>query len=130
MSAIMEKLIKEATTHTPLADFDPSGRLKLEGRSFPEDVAQFFDPLIDFVKNLEAGTVRFDINLEYFNTASSKKLLDLFKHLDANNHIQTIKIHWHYEEGDDDSVETAEIFEESLLRCEFIYHEYAETELD
>lgn len=126
----MEKLIKEATTHTPMADFDPSGRLKLEGRSFPENVAVYYDPLIDFVRDLKVDTVRFDVNLEYFNTASSKKLLDLFKHLDANSHINTILIHWHYEEGDDDSLETAEIFEESLLRCEFLYQEYAETTFD
>lgn len=127
---MMEKLIKEATTHTPMADFDPSGRLKLEGRSFPENVAKYYDPLIDFVKDLKVDTVRFDVNLEYFNTASSKKLLDLFKHLDANSHINTILIHWHYEEGDDDSLETAEIFEESLLRCQFLYQEYAETTFD
>ena len=126
----MEKLITEATTHTPHAEFDPTGRLKLEGRSFPENVAKYFDPLIDFVKNLEVGTVRFDVNLEYFNTASSKKMMDLLKHLDANNHVESVLIHWHYEEGDEDSLETAEIFEESLLRCEFIYHEYAETILD
>jgi hypothetical protein len=130
MSAMMEKLLKEATTHTPMADFDPSGRLKLEGRSFPENVAIYFDPLINFVKDLKTDTVRFDVNLEYFNTASSKKLMDLFKHLDANSNINTVIIHWHYEEGDDDSLETAEIFEESLLRCEFLYHEYAETMLD
>lgn len=126
----MEKLIKEATTHTPRAEFDPNGRLKMEGRSFPENVANFFDPLIDFVRTLEVDTVRFDVNLEYFNTASSKKLMDIFKHLDANSHINTILIHWHYEEDDEDSLDTAEIFEESLLRCEFIYHEYAESMLD
>ncbi len=126
----MEKLIKEATTHTPRAEFDPTGRLKLEGRSFPENVANFFDPLIDFVRDLKVDTVRFDVNLEYFNTASSKKLMDLFKHLDANNHVNTVLIHWHYEEDDEDSLDTAEIFEESLLRCEFIYHEYAESMVD
>jgi hypothetical protein len=70
-----------------------------------------------------------DVNLEYFNTASSKKIMDLFKHLDANSNIKDILINWHYEEGDDDSVETAEIFEESLFRSKFRYLEIAETKL-
>ena len=101
----------------------------MEGRSFPEDVCKFFDPLISFVSDLETESVVLDVNLEYFNTASSKKLMDLFKHLDANNHIQHILINWHYEEGDDDSIETASIFEESLLRSEFRYMEIEDTTL-
>ena len=45
---------------------------------------------------------------------------------DANNKICSIKVNWHFEEGDEDSVETAEIYEESLLRVAFRYLEYAE----
>jgi hypothetical protein len=123
----MERLVIEASTHTPLIEFDPCGKLKLEGRSFPENVAIFYDPLIDFVKELHVESVTIDVNLEYFNTASSKKLMDLFKHLDANRNVQSILINWHYEEGDDDNFETAEIFEEALFRAEFRYHEYVES---
>jgi len=126
--AMMEILRIEATTHTPLIDFSRSGRLKMEGRSFPEDVTKFYAPLIEFVSSLEVSDVKLDVSLEYLNTASSRKLMDFFKHLDANSKIQNIVIHWHYEEGDEDSIEIAEIYEEALLRCEFRYHEYAEVE--
>ncbi len=125
----METLAFNATSHTPMIEFCPDGKLKMEGRSFPEDVGKFFDPLIDFVSEIESENVVLDVNLEYFNTASSKKLMDLFKHLDANNHINHILINWRYEEGDDDSVETAEIFEESLLRSEFRYMEIEDISL-
>jgi hypothetical protein len=122
----MEKIIFEPTSHLPLIDFNPEGGLKLEGRSIPEDASKIYNPLIEFVDQLNVIQVTFDINLEYFNTATSKKLLELLKHLDANNHIKTVLVNWHFEEGDDDSVETAEIYEECLRRTNFRYMEYAE----
>jgi len=122
----MEKLFIEPTDCLPLQDFNIDGKLKLEGKSIPEDAAKLFNPLIDFVDQLDVKQVIFDINLIYFNTASSKKIMELLRHLDANNKIKKVLVNWHFEEGDEDSVETAEIYEESLLRIEFRYLEYAE----
>jgi hypothetical protein len=122
----MEKLVIEATPHSPRVEFNPDGRLKLEGRSFPEDASKFYDELIDYVSELEVHSAILVVNLEYINTASSKKLLDLFRQLDSNENISDVLVNWHYEEGDDDSLETAEIFEESLDRIKFVYSEYAE----
>lgn len=122
----MERLVRELTTYMPRVDFSPKGKLVMEGRIIPEDAAKFFNPLIEFVDQIKVKEVIFDINLEYFNTAASKKLLELMKHLDANNNIKTIRINWHFEEGDEDSVETAEIYEESLIRVDFRYFEYAD----
>ena len=126
----MEPIVIEATSHSPLVNFLPSGNLKMEGRSIPEDVFRLFDPLVEFAQNLNSENVTFEVNLEYFNTATSKKLMELFKTIDANNKVGGILINWHFEEGDEDSVEMAEIYEESLLRSEFRYHEHAEVELD
>jgi hypothetical protein len=123
----MEKMTAEPTSYLPGYDFSLEGRLLLEGRSIPENACKFYDPLIDFVSQLEAEYVLFDINLDYFNTASSKKLLELLKHLDNNAQIKRVQVNWHYEEGDESSVETAEIYEECLKRVDFRLHEYAET---
>jgi len=122
----MERLFVEATDYLPLIDFSCDGKLKLEGKAIPEDAVKVFNPLIEFIDDLEIQTVVFDINLIYFNTATSKKIMEMLRHLDANNKINLIQVNWHYEEGDDDSLETAEIFEESLLRVSFRYHEYHE----
>lgn len=122
----MEKLFFEPTSSLPLADFNIDGRLKLEGKSIPENAARFFDPLINFIDQLEVTRVVFDFNLIYFNTSSSKKIMELLRHLDANNKVQEILVNWYFEEGDEDSVETAEIFEDTLLRTDFRYIEYAE----
>lgn len=124
----MESLVIEETNHTPLVEFNPDGKLKMKGRSLPEDVNKLFNPLIDYVVNLNIENAIFDINLEYFNTASSKKLLELIKSLEANNKIDSVLVNWHYEEGDDDSMEMAEVYEELLMRTEFRYHEFAETQ--
>jgi len=125
----MKTIQINASSHTPMIEFNPDGNLKMEGRSFPENVGMFYDPLISFVSELETNCVVLDVTLEYFNTASSKKIMDLFKHLDANHNVHKIFINWHYEEGDDDSIETAEIFEESLFRSEFRYLEIADPTL-
>lgn len=122
----MERIKVEPTSYLPLVDFSPEGKLKLEGRSIPEDANKLFNPLIDFVDQLAVEQVSLDINLEYFNTASSKKILDMLRHLDANNKVNVIKVNWYFEEGDDDSIETAEIYEELLHRVDFRYIEYAE----
>jgi hypothetical protein len=122
----MEKLHVEPTQYLPLVDFTEEGKLKIEGRSIPEDATKIFNPLIDYVDELSVGKVVFDIKLDYFNTASSKKILELLKHLDANQKVKEIQVNWHFEEGDEDSVETAGIFEEFLLRVDFRYREYQE----
>jgi hypothetical protein len=122
----MEKILHEATTYLPFIDFSPTGVLKLQGRSIPEDACKIFNPLIEFVDQLQVVQVIFDINLEYLNTATSKKLLELLKHLDANNTIKSILVNWHFEEGDEDSVETGEILEEGLERIDFRYLKYSE----
>ncbi len=122
----MNPLVIEPTRKSPFVNFLPSGDLKIEGRSTPENVCTLFDPIISFARNLICKEVNFDVNLEYFNTATSKKLLELFKVIDANNKIDSIKVTWHFEEGDDDSLEMAELYEEYLLRTDFRYLEHEE----
>lgn len=117
----MESLFVESGTYSPLVQFETDGSMLLEGRAIPEDVNKLFSPMIDFVTGLRAPNAVLNINLEYFNTATSKKMLELLKHLDANTKIDKILINWHYEDGDDDSVEMAEIYEECLMRSEFRY---------
>ncbi|MBN1792019.1 MAG: DUF1987 domain-containing protein [Bacteroidales bacterium] len=122
----MKNLDLEPTNSTPLVKFITDGRLLIEGRSLPENVTKFYAPLIDWVSLLKVEVVRLDINLEYLNSASSKKLLEMLKVLDANNSIQELIINWHYEADDEDALESGQIFEELLRRAEFRYHEYSE----
>jgi hypothetical protein len=115
------------TQNTPSVTVSGCGQFKMEGRSFPENVSKFFDPVIDYLANLECDNLQMDIFLEYFNTASSKKIMDMFMYADANNKIGKIQVTWRYEEGDEDSIDMAEIYEDSMRRAEFTYNEVAET---
>lgn len=122
----MKDLSIIGTNATPEVVFATDGKLLIKGRSLPENVELFYGPLEKWMSELEVETVLFDINLEYFNSASSKKILNLLKVLDANMKVGIIEIVWHYEEGDDDCLESGQIFEEMLIRSSFKYVEYAE----
>jgi len=92
----------------------------------PENVSKFYNPLIEWVRMLKAEAVKVDLNLEYLNSASSKKLLEILRSLDDNNSIKVLIINWHYESDDEDSLESGQIFEDLLVKAEFRYHEYSE----
>jgi hypothetical protein len=100
----------------------------IRGRSIPEDVMKFYHPLFEWAEKLEADSLAIEINLDYINSASSKKLLNLLKLFDANSSIKELTIHWYYEKGDEDALENGQIFEEYLLKANFRYHEFAETD--
>jgi hypothetical protein len=121
----MKNLIIEATSSTPAILFKTDGRMLMEGRSLPEDVQRFYGPVIDWSRNLTAEAVKLDINMEYLNSASTKKVLEFLKVLDANNCIKTFIVNWHYELDDEDTLENGQIFEELLRKAQFRYHEYS-----
>lgn len=120
----MEEIFIPPKNHSPRVEFYRTGKLLLEGRSMPEDVFKLFNPLLKFALKLTVTKVDFDINLEYFNTSTSKKILELLRALDNNMKIREINVIWHYEAGDEDSVEMAEIFEECLAHTNFYYSEH------
>jgi hypothetical protein len=122
----MDAIFIPPETHSPRVEFYPTGKLLLEGRSMPENVIELFNPLLDFASNITTEKVDFDINLEYFNSATSKKVLILLRTLENNKNIRELTVIWHYEAGDEDSVEMGEIYEECLPRTRFYYSEHKE----
>jgi hypothetical protein len=122
----MKNIILGPTSSTPEIRFTTEGRLLMEGRSLPEDVTKFYNPLIEWVRALKTEVVKMDLKLEYLNSASSKKLLEILRTIDNNEHVKELIIDWHYESDDEDALENGEILEELLNKAEFRYHEYAE----
>lgn len=112
------KIIKiEATPKTPRVLFDASkGHIEIRGRSIPENSIEFYKPLLDWLEeygNAPQPKTKAEIQLEYFNTSSSKCILDVFKALeDIHKKGKTeLKIHWYYEEDDEDMYEAGEDYE-------------------
>lgn len=112
----MEALVIEGTPKTPTIKFDPStGNLLIKGRSIPENSIEFYKPLVDSLENYGGspqGNTNVDIQLEYFNTSSSKCILDVFKKLETiNAGASEVIINWHYEEDDEDMLEAGEDYQ-------------------
>jgi len=127
MTPMIQDLIIEATSSTPHVVFEVSGRLLVKGRSLILDVGQFYQPLNDWVVQLQCNKVTFDIDIDYFNSASSKRLLEIMKTIDANNHVGEFNVIWNYESDDEDILEKGQIFEEKLRKARFFFKEYAES---
>ena len=60
------------------------------------------------------------MQLEYFNTSSSKCILDVFKKLENlhNKSVAEVVINWYYEEDDEDMLEAGEDYQ-SILKLPF-----------
>ena len=109
----METIVREGTPKTPYVRFDgEKGIIEIKGRSIPENSIEFYKPLIDWLE--EYGLVGKDetavnVQLEYFNTSSSKCILDIFKKLEVLfKKGAKVEVNWYYEEDDED------MFEETL----------------
>ena len=120
----MKDLIIDATPETPAIHFMTTGKLRIEGCSFPEDSTVFYNQLIDWVRQLDLKTVTIDINLHYLNTSSSHHMLELLRNLDGNDHINELNVNWYFEDDDDDILENGQIYEDMLNKATFMYHEF------
>ncbi len=122
----MQDLFIQGTDSLPTISFKTNGELKMTGRALPEDAAGFFEPVLEWLKEFSADEINMEINLDYFNTSVSKKLLDIFRLIDRNPDNKTINLKWMYEEGDDEMLESGEIYDELLPNIRFTFHKYAE----
>lgn len=122
----MNDLILQKTDSLPAICFMSTGEMKITGRALPEDAVRFFQPLFEWINGYTGESVNVEINLDYFNTSVSKQLLDLFKMIDKNPNIKSVNIKWMYEEGDEEMLESGEIYQELLPGFTFIFHKYAE----
>jgi hypothetical protein len=123
----MEDLYIKGTNTVPSVSLKTTGEIKLEGRALIENAFKFFQPLITWAKEFSTKKMNIEVNLEYFNTSVSKQLLDLFKAFDGNSNNEVINLTWAYEEGDDEMLESGEIYKELLPRFNFSFKEYAES---
>ncbi len=118
-----EQYIKRASVDTPSIRFDAKkGELLLEGKSFPPDVTTFFKEALqwldEYSKNPASYTVM-RLKLDYFNTASSKIVMDiLYKMEELHQKGNDVLVEWYYPEDDEDMMETGKEYEE-LIKVPF-----------
>lgn len=109
----MEIIKIKGTEDTPNVILDKAQNLfEISGRSLPEDVSMFYEPILSWIDQYaeepNSSTV-FNFKLEYFNTASSKVILDiLLKFEDIHEKGNKVSIKWHYREDEEDMLEAGE----------------------
>jgi len=109
----MEVIKIKGTDDTPSVILDKENEIfEISGRSLPEDVTSFYEPILnwldEYAENPNSKTV-FSFKLVYFNTASSKLLLDILMKLEEMyENGNDILIKWYYPEDDEDMEEAGE----------------------
>jgi hypothetical protein len=122
----MENLHIEGTATLPNVEMYKEGKVKFQGRALPEDAAKFFHPILTWANDFHGSSIQIDFNLEYFNTSVSKQLHDFLNVLNNKPSDCKINVLWKYEEGDDEMLESGEIYEELFPRLKFKFKEYEE----
>ncbi|BDX37860.1 MAG: DUF1987 domain-containing protein [Bacteroidales bacterium] len=109
----METIKIMGTDDTPTVILDAENEIyEISGRSLPEDVTAFYDPILGWLDEYASSPNKktiFTFKLVYFNTASSKLLLDILMKLEQMHEAgNDILVRWYYPEDDEDMQEAGE----------------------
>jgi hypothetical protein len=115
----MEALDIRATNDTPKVLLDPENNIfEISGRSLPEDVVSFYQPVLDWLdeyKSEPLGSMEFVFKYVYFNTATSKLVMDILIRLEEiKNAGKEVQVMWFYEQDDEDMLDLGEEFSENV----------------
>lgn len=113
----MRPFVREAKPTTPYVHMNyETGHIQMKGVSHPENVFTFYNPIYEAIRSfgrVPTNEVVIDFALEYFNTSSARSLFMFFKEVKKLNTFgKKITVNWHYEEDDEDMMETGEDFQE------------------
>ena len=106
----MLPLVLDKTQDTPEVILDKKGnKFFFSGISIPENTKKFYEPIFDWIeKYIEDPNEEtlLNFNMNYFNTSSTKSILDImiqFKNLAKNGKM--LIINWYFPEDDEDMYE-------------------------
>jgi hypothetical protein len=122
----MEPLIIKKTRSSLAVHFDPdSGVLRMQGESYPENAGKFFEPVLGWLEAYlqqadQDAQVAMDMDIVYFNSSSSKALMDLFILLeDAGAAGKRVSVTWRYHPENEIAQECGEEFAEDCASVRF-----------
>lgn len=118
----MEALLLEGSMINPRVYFEPGERtLEISGYSRPENVRDFYMPLIEWIENYKVWILKnqkpneslepitFKFKFIYFNSSSAKFIHDIMLVLsDMQKNSIPIKVYWFFDEDDDELREAGE----------------------
>ncbi|NJK84955.1 MAG: DUF1987 domain-containing protein [Bacteroidales bacterium] len=115
MENILIKENKEAPYY-PSVNFNvETGVCEIAGESYMEETFKFYSPLLDWIKEFlkqDQKPLTLKIKLTYFNTNSSRLILDMFDIIKQNKEKgKKIIVNWYYDPTDPDMIDEVEDFE-------------------
>lgn len=115
----MERLYIEETKYTPKIDFNPESQIfEIRGKSYPENTFEFYEPILSWIKEFfnskERRDCKFNFEIIYYNSSSSKVLYDMFDVLEESVDSHSIEINWLYDEENETALEAGEDFQEDF----------------
>ena len=124
----MNALIIKEQEGTPKIILDKDNqRFEVSGNSLPEDIIGFYLPIYKwFEEYMKAPNqhTKLVIKLNYFNSSSSKAILDIITNLAELTYKGfQVEVEWHYLEMDDDNLQTGKEFE-GFAKIPFTYIPY------
>lgn len=120
----MQKIDIQKTISTPHMIIDEENNyLMLSGESFPENIVNFYEPLLGWLDSyLESdfSTLTFDCSLVYFNSSTSKLLMNILNAMnEAAARGKKVIVNWHSSKENDVIIECGEEFGEDFGDIEF-----------
>jgi len=105
----------DSTEDTPAILLDAEkGVFKIKGISMPEDAQLFYKPVMEWITQYctkPNPKTKFVFELEYFNTASSQRILEILKAIERiHNHTTQASFSWLCQPDDEDMKEAGELF--------------------
>jgi len=115
----MDALQIEQTDDSPEVILDQeNNRFKIAGKSLPEDVIDFYQPVIDWLSEYRLNPnplTAFEFKLIYFNTASSKLILDVLMILEEMcEEGKEVLVKWLSLASDEDMQDAGSEYEEMV----------------
>ncbi len=126
----MENLYIAATDCTPKIFFDQNNHVfEIRGSSYLENTVEFYTPifswLTEYLTPLDDASLTVNIELVYFNSSSSRILLEFFDTLNEKvlQGTVSIDVNWFYESEDEDMLEFGEDFQQDYQSLVFHFIE-------
>ena len=118
--------INEKSTRMPGVVHDPvAGLVTIDGEAYPEDVIASFDPIIEKLSAIltgsEAKPVEIRFELQYFNSGSSRKILEIIRMIASASVAH--KIAWVADPEDDEMIDHGKRFSRAVPNIEFEFIE-------
>jgi hypothetical protein len=108
----MEDIYIAATENSPKVILSYNeGLIEFEGKCYPENTFDFFDPIMSWLTAYFDGNSAFytkiNIKLTYFNSATTQVLFDIFDTVQDGTY-SNLEIYWYYDAEDETGLEDFE----------------------